>query len=194
MMKVVFLLGIVALLAGCNSIQKDEFVITGTISSYPKEVLICAYQTNGNFILDTIRVENGKLSYRKKLQEPIVASLVSRDPHNIIPSGMGVVPGPSVTLFMEPGTKLEINMDNARWPELQWKGGAWNNDLMKLYAKTLPLEHEMFELLRKSYAEGVTEEEKVALGEQRMTLAEKEKEEKSVLSKGIRPVTRPCIF
>lgn len=37
----------------------------------------------------------------------------------------------------------------------------------------------MFELLRKSYAEGVTEEEKVALGEQRMTLAEKEKEEKN---------------
>ena len=37
-------------------------------------------------------------------------------PHNIIPSGMGVVPGPSVTLFMEPGTKLEINMDNARSP------------------------------------------------------------------------------
>ena len=184
MMKVVSLLGIVALLTGCNFIQKDEFVITGTISSYPKEVLICAYQTNGNFILDTIRVENGKLSYRKKLQEPIVASLVSRDPHNIIPSGMGVVPGPSVTLFMEPGTKLEINMDNARWPELQWKGGAWNNDLMKLYAKTLPLEHEMFELLRKSYAEGVTEEEKVALGEQRMTLAEKEKEEKIRFIKG----------
>ena len=177
-MKMVFLLGIVALLTGCNSIQKDEFVITGTISSYPKEVLICAYQTNGDFILDTIRVENGKLSYRKKLQEPVVASLVSRDPHNIIPSGMGVVPGPSVTLFMEPGTKLEINMDNARWPELQWKGGAWNNGLMKLYAKTLPLEYEMFELLRKSYVSGVTEDEKVALGEQRMALAEKEKEEK----------------
>ncbi len=47
----IFLLGIVALLTGCNSIQKDEFVITGTISSYPKEVLICAYQTNGDFIL-----------------------------------------------------------------------------------------------------------------------------------------------
>ena len=77
-MKMVFLLGIVALLTGCNSIQKDEFVITGTISSYPKEVLICAYQTNGDFILDTIRVENGKLSYRKKLQEPVVASLVRR--------------------------------------------------------------------------------------------------------------------
>ena len=162
-MKMVFLLGIVALLTGCNSIPKDEFVITGTISSYPKEVLICAYQTNGDFILDTIRVENGKLSYRKKLQEPVVASLVSRDPHNIIPSGMGVVPGPSVTLFMEPGTKLEINMDNARWPELQWKGGAWNNDLMKLYAKTLPLEYEMFELLRKSYVSGVTEDEKELL-------------------------------
>ena len=51
-MKMVFLLGIVALLTGCNSIPKDEFVITGTISSYPKEVLICAYQTNGDFILD----------------------------------------------------------------------------------------------------------------------------------------------
>ena len=37
MMKVVFLLGIVALLTGCNFIQKDEFVITGTISSYPKD-------------------------------------------------------------------------------------------------------------------------------------------------------------
>ena len=177
MMKVIILLGIVALLAGCNSIQKDEFVITGTISSYPKEILICAYQKDGNFVLDTIRVENGKLSYRKKLQEPIVASLVSRDPHNIIPSGMGVVPGPSVTLFMEPGTKLEISMDNTRWPELQWKGGAWNNDLMKLYVKTLPLEYEMFELLHRSYASGITEDEQVALGEQRMALAEKEKED-----------------
>ena len=55
---------------------------------------------------------------------------------------------------------------------------------MKLYVKTLPLEHEMFELLRKSYAEGVTEEEKVALGEQRMALAEKEKEEKIRFIKG----------
>ena len=79
-------------------------------------------------------------------------------------------------------------------PELQWKGGAWNNDLMKLYVKTLPLEYEMFELLRKSYVSGVTEDEKVALGEQRMALAEKEKEEKSVLSKKIRPVMQPCIF
>ena len=35
-----------------------------------------------------------------------------------------------------------------------------------------------FELLRKSYVSGVTEDEKVALGEQRMALAEKEKEEK----------------
>lgn len=121
MMKVVFLLGIVALLAGCNSIQKDEFVITGTISSYPKEVLICAYQTNGNFILDTIRVENGKLSYRKKLQEPVVASLVSRDPHNITHRVWELYPGPSVTLFMEPGTKLEINMDNARGPNCNGK-------------------------------------------------------------------------
>ena len=50
MMKVIILLGIVALLAGCNSIQKDEFVITGTISSYPKEILICAYQKDGNFV------------------------------------------------------------------------------------------------------------------------------------------------
>ena len=184
MMKMVFILGMIALLIGCDSIQKDEFVITGTISSYPKEVLICAYQRNGDFVLDTIRVENGKLSYRTKLQEPVVASLVSRDPHNVIPSGMGVVPGPSITLFMEPGTKLEINMDNARWPELQWKGGAWNNDLMKLYAKTLPLEYEAFALLHKLYAPGVTENEKAALGERRMALVEKVKEEKIVFIKG----------
>lgn len=184
MMKMVFILGMIALLIGCDSIQKDEFVITGTISSYPKEVLICAYQRNGDFVLDTIRVENGKLSYRTKLQEPVVASLVSRDPHNVIPSGMRVVPGPSITLFMEPGTKLEINMDNARWPELQWKGGAWNNDLMKLYAKTLPLEYEAFALLHKLYAPGVTENEKAALGERRMALVEKVKEEKIVFIKG----------
>ena len=184
MMKMVFVLGIIALLMGCDSIQKDEFVITGTISSYPKDVLICAYQRNGDFVLDTIRVENGKLSYRKKLQEPVVASLVSRDPHNVIPSGMGVVPGPSITLFMEPGTKLEIDMDNARWPELRWKGGAWNNDLMKLYSQTLPLEYEAFALLRKLHAPGLTENEETALGEQRMALLEKEREEKIVFIKG----------
>ncbi len=99
-------------------------------------------------------MENGKLSYRKKLQEPVVASLVSRDPHNIIPSGMGVVPDRVSRYSWSRGRNWRLNMDNARWPELQWKGGAWNNDLMKLYVKTLPLEHEMFELLRKSYAEG----------------------------------------
>lgn len=52
MMKMVFILGMIALLIGCDSIQKDVFVITGTISSYPKEVLICAYQRNGDFVLD----------------------------------------------------------------------------------------------------------------------------------------------
>ena len=55
---------------------------------------------------------------------------------------------------------------------------------MKLYVKTLPLEYEMFELLHRSYASGITEDEQVALGEQRMALAEKEKEEKISFIKG----------
>ena len=78
-MKQLIMIGVSALLLGCTSVKKDEFVIKGHIGSYPKDILICAYEHNGNFVLDTIRVKNGKLSYRKQLQEPIVANLVSRD-------------------------------------------------------------------------------------------------------------------
>ena len=70
-MKQLIMIGVAALLLGCTSVKKDEFVIKGHIGSYPKDILICAYEHNGNFVLDTIRVKNGKLSYRKQLQEPI---------------------------------------------------------------------------------------------------------------------------
>ena len=73
---------------------------------------------------------------------------------------------------------------------------------MKLYVKSLALEYEMFELLHRSYASGITEDEQVALGEQRMALAEKEKEEKISFIKGnpssyaakyfLRLLTRVC--
>lgn len=176
-MKKLMMLGVAALLLGCNSIKEDEFVIKGHIASYPKDVLICAYEHNGNFVLDTIRVENGKLSYRKKLQEPIVANLVSRDPNSNIVQERGIIPGESVMLFMEPGTVLGIDMDNRRWPELKWKGGTRNNDLMKLYASTLPLKHEAFEVLKQIYREGISEEEGKALSEKRMNLLNQVKEE-----------------
>nr|WP_306447635.1 SusC/RagA family TonB-linked outer membrane protein [Odoribacter splanchnicus] len=80
-------------------------------------------------------------------------------------------------VFMEPGTVLEIDMDNHRWPELTWKGGTRNNDLMKLYARTLPLKREAFEVLKQIYKEGISEEEEKALSEKRMNLLNQAKEE-----------------
>ena len=177
-MKQLIMIGVAALLLGCTSVKKDEFVIKGHIGSYPKDILICAYEHNGNFVLDTIRVKNGKLSYRKQLQEPIVANLVSRDPNtSYIAQKNGIIPGESVMMFMEPGTVLEIDMDNHRWPELTWKGGTRNNDLMKLYARTLPLKREAFEVLKQIYKEGISEEEEKALSEKRMNLLNQAKEE-----------------
>lgn len=177
MMKKGILIGLIALLAGCNSVKENEFVIKGTIKNYPSDILICAYQQNGNFKLDTIWINNGKLSYKTQVTEPIVASLVSHDPNSNITLGQGIIPGESVTLFLEPGTVLNIDIDNARWPELQWQGGACNNDLMKLYAKTLPLLHEAFECLRKTYIPGITEDEKAQAEQQRALLNGKTQEE-----------------
>lgn len=176
MMNKLIILGIVALLIGCNTLKKDEFVIRGNITSYPADVLILAYQTNGDFILDTVRVTDGKLDYRKQVTEPIVASLVSRDMNSNIALDRGVIPGPNITLFIEPGTALQIDMDNRRWPEVRMKGGPLNNDLMRLYEKTLPLEHDAFEALRKSYVKDVPEEEKTALQERQSELKGKARE------------------
>lgn len=153
-----------------DAFAPDEFAIQGNISSYGAEYLILAYQDKGDYVLDTVWVKNGKLNYHRKIQQPVVASLVSRDKQNIIVVGKGIVPGESITLFMEPGIRLEVNIDNNRWPELQMEGGTLNNDLMRLYRKTLPLKYEAFEILRKSYAQGTTEGEKAALNQKRNAL------------------------
>ena len=176
-MKKGLFIGLIALLTGCNSVKENEFVIKGTIKNYPADILICAYQQNGDFKLDTIWINNGKLSYKTQVTEPVVASLVSRDPNSNITLEQGIIPGESVTLFLEPGTVLNIDIDNARWPELQWQGGACNNDLMKLYAKTLPMKHEAFEYLRKTYVPGITEDEKAQAEQQRALLNGKAQEE-----------------
>ena len=157
--------------------NSGEFVIQGNISAYGADFLILAYQQKGNFVLDTVWVKNGRLDYRKSVDEPVVASLVSRDKHNIIAAGKGIVPGESITLFMEPGTCLEVAIDNHRWPELQMKGGQLNNDLMRLYQKTMPLKYEAFEILRKCYAEGITEGEKAGLDEKRGVLRDQATDE-----------------
>ncbi len=176
-MKKCWILGMVALLMGCDSVKKDEFVIKGSIVSYPKDYLICAYEQNGAYALDTIWVKEGRLSYRKQLQKPIVATLVSRDPNSNIVLEKGIVPGESVQFFMEPGSALEIHMDNKHWPVLEWQGGTWNNDLMRLYAKTLPLKHEAFEVLKEIYSGKMSEEEKGTLEERRNVLLSKAKQE-----------------
>ncbi len=176
-MKKLTTIVLAALLAGCQGVKENEFAITGTITNYPGDVLICAYQQNGDFKLDTIWVKDGKLSYKTQVTEPVVASLVSRDPNSNIALGRGLIPGESVTLFMEPGSVLDIQLDNTRWPELQWKGGTCNNDLMELYAKTLPLKHEAFECLRKIYAESSTEEVKAQAEQQRNALEGQAQEE-----------------
>ena len=147
-MKKLTTIVLAALLAGCQGVKENEFAITGTITNYPGDVLI-----------------------------PVVASLVSRDPNSNIALGRGLIPGESVTLFMEPGSVLDIQLDNTRWPELQWKGGTCNNDLMELYAKTLPLKHEAFECLRKIYAESSTEEVKAQAEQQRNALEGQAQEE-----------------
>ena len=176
-MKKGLFIGLIALLTGCNSVKENEFVIKGTIKNYPADILICAYQQNGDFKLDTIWINNGKLSYKTQVTEPVVASLVSRDPNSNITLEQGIIPGESVTLFLEPGTVLNIDIDNARWPELQWQGGACNNDLMELYAKTLPMKYEAFEYLRKTYVPGITEDEKAQANKQRALLNGKAQEE-----------------
>ena len=90
-MKKGLFIGLIALLTGCNSVKENEFVIKGTIKNYPADILICAYQQNGDFKLDTIWINNGKLSYKTQVTEPVVASLVSRDPNSNITLPHGTV-------------------------------------------------------------------------------------------------------
>lgn len=177
-------LGMVALLLACNTPQKNEFVIKGTISSYPADILILAYQRNGDFVLDTIRITDGRLSYAKQVTDTVVATVVSRDKNNNIPVGRGIIPGESITIFMTPGTEMKLNIDNRRWPEIQMQGSVLNDDLMKLYAKTMPLKKEAFDVLRDLQKPALTEEQKNDLEEKRGDLLAKAGKETIAFVKG----------
>ena len=160
-----------------GTLSGDEFVIQGNISAYNADFLILAYQDKENYVLDTLWVKDGKINYRKRIDQPVVASLVSRDKHNSIKMGNGIIPGESITIFLEPGTCLEISVDNNRWPELYMTGGPLNNDMMRLYQKTLPLKYEAFEALRRFYVQGIAESEKKALDQERGALQDKATDE-----------------
>lgn len=177
MMTKWMILGVLILLIGCNAPKKNDFVIKGTVSSYPADILILAYAVDGNFVLDTIGIDNGKLTYKKEFTDTIVASVVSRDKNNNIKLDKGIIPGESITVFITPGTVLELNLDNRRWPEVQMKGGQINDDLLKLYAKTMPLKKEAFDILRKLQNQDLSEEEKKGLEEKRSALRERTEEE-----------------
>ena len=177
-------LGIVALLLSCNTPQKNKFTIQGTISDYPADILILAYQHNGDFTLDTIRITDGHLSYKKQLTDTLVASVVSRDKNSNISVGRGIIPGESITIFMTPGTKMEMNLDNRRWPEIEMKGNVLNEDLMKLYAKTMPLKKEAFDILREMQNPALTAEQKNELQEKRGGLLTKAEQESIAFVKG----------
>lgn len=177
MMTKWMILGVLILLIGCNAPKKNDFVIKGTVSSYPADILILAYAVDGNFVLDTIGIDNGKLTYKKEFTDTIVASVVSRDKNNNIKLDKGIIPGESITVFITPGTVLELNLDNRRWPEVQMKGGQINDDLLKLYAKTMPIKKEAFDILRKLQNQDLSEEEKKGLEEKRSALRERTEEE-----------------
>lgn len=173
MMTKWMILGVLILLIGCNAPKKNDFVIKGTVSSYPADILILAYMIDGDFVLDTIGIDNGKLSYKKEFTDTVVASVVSRDENNNIKLGRGVIPGESITVFITPGTVLNLNLDNQCWPEIQMTGDQLNNDLMILYAKTMPLKKEAFDILRQMQNQGLSEEEKKGLEEKRSALRER---------------------
>lgn len=177
MMTKWMILGVLILLIGCNAPKKNDFVIKGTVSSYPADILILAYAVDGNFVLDTIGIDNGKLTYKKEFTDTIVASVVSRDKNNNIKLDKGIIPGESITVFITPGTVLELNLDNRRWPEVQMKGGQINDELLKLYAKTMPIKKEAFDILRKLQNQDLSEEEKKGLEEKRSALRERTEEE-----------------
>ena len=85
---------------------------------------------------------------------------------------------------MTPGTEMELNIDNRRWPEVQMRGDALNEDLMRLYAKTQPLKKEAFDILREMQNPALPEEQKQSLQEKRENLREKTGQETIAFVKG----------
>ncbi|MDR1719723.1 MAG: AhpC/TSA family protein [Dysgonamonadaceae bacterium] len=166
-MKRVIFAGMAALLMGCTSVKEDEFVIKGTVTDYGAEMLMLAYQDSDQFVMDTLKVADGKIHYKTQATKPVMATLISRDPKHNITAGEGIIPGEMIALYIEPGSVLQLTIDGTRWPEISMKGGNLNNDLMKLYSKSLPLKRQSFETLAKSLSASASEEEKAQLAKEK---------------------------
>jgi len=162
MKKLIFLV-IIACIAGCTEVKKDVAAIEGKVTNYDSDMLMLAFQDSAAFVMDTLKVIDGKIAYERPLTKPVQAILMSRDAKNNITLSDGIIPGEIINLYLEPGSKLKIEIDGLQWPQIGMQGGILNNDLMKLYFKTQPLKSKIFEVQKKLYTAETSDAEKAAL-------------------------------
>jgi thiol-disulfide isomerase/thioredoxin len=77
--KIVFLSTGLMLVAGLATAQQKPFTINGNIQGKTGGYIYLAYQQDGNYTTDSSLIENGKFSFKGKLEGPTLASLVTRN-------------------------------------------------------------------------------------------------------------------
>jgi len=131
--------GIAGLLCLCcvwsSSIFAQGFTVKAKIKNRGNHTTLIAYQSGGKYFMDTSFTEkDGWIYFTGSVEEPVIASLVIRDPSLNIKRGEGIIPSPSLSFFLS-NDEIIITGDAREIYKATVIGGKANNEWATLKAK-----------------------------------------------------------
>lgn len=122
-----------------SSAFAQGFTVKAKIKNRGNYTTLIAYQADGKYHLDTNFVEkDGWLYFKGKVEEPVIASFVVRDPSLNIKRGGGMIPSPSLS-FVLSNDEITIVGDTKKIYKSKVKGGKANNEWASIKSKQAAL-------------------------------------------------------
>lgn len=123
------------LFSACNSGESNSYTIKGNLTNYKDSVLFLAQQQGPIPSFDTLRVTDGKFSFKGTIEQPRFAQIITPDQRS------------GFALFLEPGT-IEVtgDADSMQYGKIKVSGTPNNTDLQKVMEIQEPFMKTMMEM------------------------------------------------
>lgn len=109
------------LFSACNTGGGNSYTIKGNLKNYKDSVLYLAQQESAIPSFDTLKVTDGKFTFKGKADQPKFAQIITPDQRSGFP------------LFLEPGTiEINGNADSMQYGKVTVSGTPNNADLQKV--------------------------------------------------------------
>lgn len=120
------------LFSACNTGGGDDYTIKGDLKNYKDSVLYLAQQEGSIPSFDTLKVTDGKFTFKGKTDKPKFAQIITPDQRS------------GIALFLEPGTiEISGDADSMNYGKVTATGTPNNDDLQKVMKIQEPFMHTM---------------------------------------------------